>query len=342
MATLGELAELVKGKVVGESNQEICGVSGLQDAKPGEISLIASAKVIKLAKESQASAFIFPPNLREFNFKGIEVDHPRLAFAQILWHFHPKKVWAEGIHPSAVIGEDFQHGPGCHIGPQVYIGDRVKLGARVVLHPGVVLNDEVEIGDDTEIHANVVLGAQTIVGQRVIIHPGTVIGGDGFGFEKTPEGKHFKVPQVGRVVLEDDVEIGSNVTIDRATTGQTVIGAGTKIDNLVQIGHNVQIGKDNILVAMSGIAGSTKVGDRVTIAGQSGINGHISIGDDTVIFARSMVISSLEPNSIISGQPARPHAEDMRIQAAAGKLPELLKTVRQLEKRLAELEGKIE
>jgi UDP-3-O-[3-hydroxymyristoyl] glucosamine N-acyltransferase len=209
-----------------------------------------------------------------------------------------------------------------------------------VLHPGVVLYDEVEIGDDTEIYANVVLGAQTIVGQRVIIHPGTVIGGDGFGFEKTPKGNHFKVPQVGRVVIEDDVEIGSNVTIDRATTGQTLIGAGTKIDNLVQIGHNVQIGKDNIMVAMSGIAGSTKVGDRVTIAGQAGINGHITIGDDTVVFARSMVISSLEPNSIISGQPARPHAEDMRIQAAAGKLPELLKTVRQLEKRLAELEDK--
>lgn len=340
MATLGELAELVKGKVVGETNQEIKGISGLEEAESGEISLIASAKAIALAKESQASAFIFPTNLREFGFKGIQVDNPRLAFAQVLWHFYPKKVWAEGIHPSAVVGEDLQYGPGCHIGPLVYIGDHVKLGSRVVIHPGVIINDKVEIGDDTEIHANVVFGEQTIVGQRVIIHPGTVIGGDGFGFEKTSEGKHFKVPQVGQVVLEDDVELGSNVTIDRATTGRTLIGAGTKIDNLVQIGHNVQIGKDNILVAMSGIAGSTKVGDRVTIAGQSGINGHITIGDDTVVFARSMVISSLQPNSIISGQPARPHVEDMRIQAAAGKLPELLKTIRQLEKRLAELEGK--
>jgi len=341
MATLGELAALVNGKVVGESDLEITGVSGLDSAQAGEISLIASAKVIPAARESKASAFIFPSNLREFNFKGIESDNPRMAFAQILWHFHPKKVYPEGIHPSAIVGEDFQHGGGCYIGPLVSIGDRVKLGAKVVLHPGVVIEDDVEIGDETEIKPNVVLCAGTKIGKRVIIHPGTVIGGDGFGFEKNSQGRHFKVPQVGCVVIEDDVEIGSNVTIDRATTGQTVIGAGTKIDNLIQIGHNVQVGKDNIIVAMTGIAGSTKLGDRVTLAGQAGINGHITIGDDTVVFARGMVISSLPANSVVSGQPARPHGEDMRIQAAAGKLPELLKTIRQLEKRVAELEGRL-
>ncbi|NLY90032.1 MAG: UDP-3-O-(3-hydroxymyristoyl)glucosamine N-acyltransferase [Firmicutes bacterium] len=341
MATLGELAALVKGKVVGESNLTITGVSGLDTAQAGEISLIASAKAIPLARESKASAFIFPSNLREFNFKGIEIDNPRMAFAQILWYFHPKRVYPEEIHPSAVVGKDFQHGAGCYVGPLVSIGDRVKLGAKVVLHPGVVIEDDVEIGDESEIKPNVVLCAGTKIGKRVIIHPGTVIGGDGFGFEKNSQGKHIKVPQVGCVVIEDDVEIGSNVTIDRATTGQTVIGAGTKIDNLVQIGHNVQVGKDNIMVAMTGIAGSTKLGDRVTLAGQSGINGHITIGDDTVVFARGMVISSLPANSVVSGQPARPHGEDMRIQAATGKLPELLKTIRQLEKRVAELEGKL-
>ncbi|NLW60207.1 MAG: UDP-3-O-(3-hydroxymyristoyl)glucosamine N-acyltransferase [Firmicutes bacterium] len=341
MATLEELASLVNGKVVGDGGLELTGVSGLDTAQPGEISLIASAKAIPAARESKASAFIFPSNLREFNFQGIGVDNPRLAFAQILWYFHPRKKYAEGIHPSAVIGEEFQHGPGCHIGPLVAIGDRVKLGKGVVIHPGAVIQDDVEIDDESEIMPNVVLCQGTKIGKRVIIHPGTVIGGDGFGFEKTSEGKHFKVPQVGCVVIEDDVEIGSNVTIDRATTGQTVIGAGTKIDNLVQIGHNVKVGKDNIMVAMTGIAGSTKIGNRVTLAGQSGINGHITIGDDTVVFARGMVISSLPPNSIVSGQPARPHGEDMRIQAAAGKLPELLKTIRQLEKRVAELEGKL-
>ncbi len=341
MATLGELAELVKGKVVGDSNLEITGVSGLEHVLPGEISLVASPKAIAIAKKSQASAFIFPSNLKEFNFTGIEIDNPRLAFAQILWYFNPKKIFAEGIHSSAVVGEGFEYGAGTHVAPLVYIGAHVKLGERVIIHPGVVIEDDVEIGNDTEIYANAVICEKTVVGQRVIIHPGTVIGGDGFGFEKTSQGKHFKVPQVGRVVIQDDVEIGSNVTIDRATTGQTLIGAGTKIDNLVQLGHNVQVGKDNIIVAMSGVAGSTHIGDRVTLAGQSGINGHITIGDDTVVFARGMVISSLPPNSVVSGQPARPHAEDMRIQAAAGKLPEMLRTIRQLEKRLAELEGKI-
>ncbi|HBL35907.1 MAG TPA: UDP-3-O-(3-hydroxymyristoyl)glucosamine N-acyltransferase, partial [Firmicutes bacterium] len=234
-----------------------------------------------------------------------------------------------------------KQGVGCHIAPLVSIGGCVKFGERVVIHPGVVIQDEVEIGDDTEIKPNVVICSGTKIGKRVIIQPGTVIGGDGFGFERNNQGKHFKVPQVGGVVIEDDVELGSNVTIDRATTGQTVIGAGTKIDNLVQIGHNVEIGKDNIMVAMTGIAGSTKVGDRVTLAGQAGINGHITIGDDTVVFARGMVISSLPANSVVSGQPARPHGEDMRIQAATGKLPELLRTIRQLEKRVAELEGKL-
>lgn len=341
MATLEELASLVKGKVVGEKDLEITGVSGLDTAQPGELSLIAAAKVIPVARTSKAAAFIFPSNLREFKFKGIEVDNPRLAFAEILWHFHPKKTYPEGIHPSAVVGADFKQGVGCHIAPLVSIGECVKFGERVVIHPGVVIQDEVEIGDDTEIKPNVVICSGTKIGKRVIIQPGTVIGGDGFGFERNNQGKHFKVPQVGGVVIEDDVELGSNVTIDRATTGQTVIGAGTKIDNLVQIGHNVEIGKDNIMVAMTGIAGSTKVGDRVTLAGQAGINGHITIGDDTVVFARGMVISSLPANSVVSGQPARPHGEDMRIQAATGKLPELLRTIRQLEKRVAELEGKL-
>ena len=340
MATLGELAELVNGKVVGDSEIEISGVSGLEDAKLGEISFVATTKVLNLVKTSQASAFIFPPNLKDLGFKGIEVDNPRLAFAHILWYFNPKPVLQEKIHPSAVIGEGFNCDAGCHISPLVYIGDNVKLGKRVNIHPGVVIEDNVEIGDDTEIYSNVVIRERTIIGRKVVIHPGTVIGGDGFGFV-TVNGEHFKVPQVGIVVIEDEVEIGSNVTIDRATTGQTLIKRGTKIDNLVQIGHNVEVGLNNIIVAMSGVAGSTKLGERVTMAAQSGITGHVTIGNDTVVAGRGMVISSLPPNSFVSGQPARPHGEDMRIQAAAGKLPELLRTIRQMEKRLAELEGKI-
>lgn len=339
MATLGTLAELVQGQVVGDKNLEITGVAGLEDAQPGMISLVATVKVADLAKESKASAFIIPSNLPELGLTCIKVDNPRLAFAKILWYFHPKPEAAEGIHPSAVIEEGFKHGSGCSIGPLVYIGKNVTFGERVRIHPGVVIEDDTVIGNDTEIYSNAVIRNRTEIGDRVIIHPGTVIGADGFGFV-TVKGEHFKVPQVGRVRIEDDVEIGANVTIDRATTGETLIKKGTKIDNLVQIGHNVQVGEGNIIVSMAGIAGSTRLGDRVTLAGQSGIVGHISIGSDSVVAARGMVIGNLPPNSFVSGQPARPHAEDMRIQAAAGKLPDLLKTIRNLEKRLTELEEK--
>lgn len=339
MATLGELADLVGGTVVGDEKMEITGVAGLEDAEPGMISLVATAKVIPIAKKSKASAYIIPGNLSDLDLAGIKTDNPRLAFAKVLQYFHPHPPVQEGIHPSAVIGEGFICGPGSSVGPLVYIGKNVVFGEKVIIHPGAVIEDNVEIGDGSEVHANVVIRDQTKIGKGVIIHPGTVVGADGFGFV-TVKGKHFKVPQVGRVIIEDNVEIGANVTIDRATTGATLIKRGTKIDNLVQIGHNVEVGEDNIIVSMSGIAGSTRLGDRVTLAGQSGVVGHITIGSDSVVAARGMVIGNLPANSFVSGQPARPHAEDMRIQAAAGKLPDVIKNLRYLEKRLAELEEK--
>ena len=178
------------------------------------------------------------------------------------------------------------------------------------------------------------------IGSKVQIHSGTIIGADGFGYV-TVDGKHLKVPQVGKVRIEDEVEIGANVTVDRATTGTTLIKRGTKIDNLVQIAHNCQIGEDNIVIALVGVAGSTKLGDRVTMAGKSSVVGHVKIGDDSIVAAHSLVINSLPTNSFVSGTPARPHAEDMRIQAAAGRLPELLKEIRELQKKVADLEGRV-
>lgn len=339
MATLGELAELVGGEVCGDQEMEIIGVAGLEDAKPGMISLVAAAKMISLAKMSQASAYIFPDNLEELDLPGIRVRVPRLAFAKILRFFYPKPSVKLGVDPSAVVGERFTCGPGCSVGPLVYIGKDVTFGENVIIHPGAVIGDRVTIGDDSEIYANVTIMDSTEIGERVSIHSGTVIGADGFGYV-TVEGAHHKVPQIGKVVIESDVEIGANVTIDRATTGATLIRRGTKIDNIVQIAHNVEVGEDNIIVSMAGIAGSARLGDRVTLAGQSGVIGHITIGSNTVVAARGMVIGSLPENSFVSGQPARAHSEDMRIQAAAGRLPDLLKTVRNMEKRLAKLEKK--
>ena len=339
MATLAELANMVGGEVVGDPQLEVQGVSGIEDAQPGTITLVASAKLMEDARRSQASAFIFPKSLPDIGRPGIRLNNPRLAFALILEHFAPKYQQEIGSHPSAVIGKECKFGDDVSIGAMVVVGDRVTIGERSVIKPGVIIEDDVVIGQDTVVFPNAVIASRSIIGNRVVINAGTVIGSEGFGFVTT-NGKHRKVPQIGRVILEDDIEIGANVTIDRATIGETRIKRGTKMDNLIQIGHNVVIGEDNLLVAMTGIAGSTQTGDRVTLAGQSGVVGHIKIGSDSVVMARGMVISSLPSNSIVSGAPARPHSDDMRIQAAAGKLPELLKTIRDLQRRVLDLEGR--
>jgi UDP-3-O-[3-hydroxymyristoyl] glucosamine N-acyltransferase len=339
MPSLFELARLVDGEVVGEGNIRIFGAAGFEDAKPGDITFAVSNRTLETASQSQATAVIVQINAPELDKPVIKVRNPRLAFGQILTLFAPKRDFKPGIHPSAQIGRDFDR-DGVSIGPFVYIGDQVRIGKGSVIYPGVVIDDRVVIGEDSIVHANVVIREDTVIGNRVQIHAGTVIGSDGFGYE-TVDGKHFKIPQIGTVVIEDDVEIGSNVSVDRATTGVTLIKRGTKIDNLVQIAHNCRIGADNILCGQVAVAGSTKIGDRVILAGRAGVIGHLKIGDDSVVAACSLVISSLPSNSFVSGNPARPHAEDMRIQAAAGRVPELLKEIRELQKRVADLEGRI-
>jgi UDP-3-O-[3-hydroxymyristoyl] glucosamine N-acyltransferase len=337
MASLDQLAALVGGEVIGNGELEITGVSGIGDARPGTITLVGGEKVLAMAEKSPAAAFIFPKNLLlPPELAGIRVDNPRLAFAKILRFFHPPQAFPAGIHPSAVIEEGFKHGEGCYIGPLVFIGKNVTIGDRVTIHPGAVIEEETEIGDETVIHPNVVIKNHTLLGKRVIIHAGAVIGSDGFGYVPD-QGKHLKIPQAGRVIIEDDVEIGANTTVDRATTGVTLIKRGTKIDNLVQVAHNVEIGQDSLIVAQTGIAGSARLEDRVTLAGQTGIKDHVTIGADTVIAARGMVIGNVPAGSFYSGQPARSHPEEMRIKAATGRLPELLKKVKDLEKRLAGL-----
>jgi UDP-3-O-[3-hydroxymyristoyl] glucosamine N-acyltransferase len=339
MPSLSELARLVGGQIAGDGNVEIHGIAGLDDAKAGDISFIATNRGLETASNSEATALIVPADASGVGKPVIKVTNPRLAFAKLLDFFAPKKEFKAGIHPSAQIGRDFQ-GDGVSIGALVSIGEQVKIGQGSVIYPGVVVDDRVVIGQDCIIHANAVIREDTVIGDRVQIHAGTVIGSDGFGYE-TVDGHHLKVPQIGKVVIEDDVEVGANVTIDRATAGMTLIKKGTKVDNLVQIAHNCQLGMDNIICGQAAMAGSTKTGDRVVLAGRAGLVGHIKVGDDSVVAASAVVISSLAPRSFVSGHPARPHAEDMRIQAAAGRLPDLVKELRELQKKVAELEKQI-
>lgn len=339
MPSLLDLAALVKGEVIGPGNISITGAAGIEDVREGEITFAATARVLETALNTPASALIVPEDSPEIAKPVIKVANPRLAYAQILTYFTPPVVCKPGIHPTAVIGKDF-NGAGCQIGPLVVIGDEVSIGAGTIIHPGVVIEDRVKIGKNSIIYANVVIYKECEIGDQVQIHAGTVIGADGFGYV-TMQGKHYKIPQVGNVVIEDEVEVGAVSAIDRATTGATLVKKGTKIDNLVQIGHNCQLGEYCMLCGQAAIAGSTKLGDRVTLAGRAGVVGHSKVGDDSIIGSCSLVINSVPANSFVSGTlVARPHGEDMRIQAAVGHLPDLLKEIRELQKKVADLEKK--
>ncbi|MGD9155612.1 MAG: UDP-3-O-(3-hydroxymyristoyl)glucosamine N-acyltransferase [Bacillota bacterium] len=339
MPSLQELAVLVNGEIVGDGLTPITGVAGIEDAKPGDITFAASHRVVGRAVNSPATALIIPANVSDVAKPALKVANPRLAFARILTRFFPPAVAVPSIHPTAVIGANF-NGTNCEIDALVYIGDNVTIGAGSIIRPGVVIEDGVAIGKNALIHASVVIRTDCVLGDNVQVHSGTVIGEDGFGYV-TVDGQHVKIPQVGRVVIESDVEIGANVTIDRATTGVTLIKRGTKIDNQVQVAHNCELGENNLLCGQVGLAGSAKLGDRVTLAGKAGVVGHIELGDDTVVAACSMVIGSVPPHSFVSGSPARTHAADMRNQAAIGRLPELLKDFKEMQKRLAELERRV-
>lgn len=340
--TVAEIAQLVDGEVIGNPNLEISGVANIEDAREGDITFALNGKYLKPAYDSRTSAIIVsneamiePGNGRTF----IKTANPRLAFTRVLAVFAPEIKIAVGIHPTAILGKNVDLGRNISIGPYAVIGDDVKIGDEVVVLAHSYVGDGVEIGDETTIYPQVTLCRGVKIGKKVIIHPGSVIGSDGFGYVRVNR-SHLKIPQNGSVEIGDEVEIGANVTIDRATTGVTSIGRGTKIDNLVQIAHNVTIGEDCIIVAQVGISGSAKVEDAVTLAGQVGVAGHLIIGANTVVAARSGITKSIKPNEVISGYPARPHNEEKRINAAISRLPTLLKRVRGLEQKIEELEEK--
>ena len=332
--TLEELARLVQGKVEGDGGVIIEGVAKVEEAKKGEITLAVSEKFLCEAKKSQASAVIVSSGVRDFSKPTLRARNPRLAFAQILEVFYPQVRKFSGIHPTAIIGKDAKIGKKVTLGAYVVIGDAAKIEKGAYISSGVYIGNRVVIGQNSLLFPRVTVLDDTVIGGEVIIHSGTVIGSHGFGFVRKEDGSYYKIPQAGRVVIEDRVEIGANVTIDRATIGETSIGSGSKIDNLVHIAHNVALGKNVAIVALVGISGSSTLGDGVVMAGQAGVTEHVTIGNDSIVAAKSVVTKNIAPGSIVSGFPARPHHRQKRIKALIDRLPQLVQRLKKLEERV--------
>ncbi|MDI7258375.1 MAG: UDP-3-O-(3-hydroxymyristoyl)glucosamine N-acyltransferase [Thermodesulfobacteriota bacterium] len=337
---LRELAEFVGGAVIGDGEVEISGVASIDEAQPGEITFIANPRYLRKLSETTASAVVVSTGVTAAGKPLLCATNPHLAFIKIIALFSYKPYQPRGIDPNARVSPTAQLGKDLTIYPYVYIGDRCRIEDRVTLYPGVYVGEDSAIGEDSVLHSNVSVYSGSMIGKRVILHSGVVVGADGFGFVKDGK-KNVKIPQVGSVEIEDDVEIGANTTIDRAALGKTIIRKGVKIDNLVQIAHNVVIGEDSIIVAQVGIAGSTKIGSNVTLAGQVGVVGHIEIGDNVMVGAQSGVGHDLPANQGYSGSPAVPHREWLRTVTTLSKLPEMRKTLTDIEKRLKKIEEAI-
>jgi UDP-3-O-[3-hydroxymyristoyl] glucosamine N-acyltransferase len=334
--TVAELAELVGGKVVGDPDRMIEGVGKIETARPSEVTFLANPRYTPYLSRSKAGAVLVPPGTKVVGPTLVEVKNPYLAFLTLLERFSPKETWTEtGVHPTAVLEEGVELGPEVAIGAFCFIGRATQIGARTVLFPHVVVGPECRIGDDCRIYPRTTLRERVRIGNRVVIQPGAVIGADGFGF--VPDtGEYRKIPQIGTVVIEDDVEIGANTTIDRATMEETRVGAGTKLDNLIQVAHNVVIGKNCVIAAQTGISGSTRIGRDVRVAGQVGFVGHISVGDGAQVGAKSGVGRNIPSGGVFSGHYARPHSLWRRIEACMARLPDLFRRVRALESRQKE------
>ena len=338
-ATLSELAAKVEGEVVGDPHTVIESFADIDGAEAGGITFVVKANKINLLADCCASAVIIPLNVEEIDRPAIKVRDPYLAAAIIQQFFLAEPFAATGVHPAAHVGNDCVLSEQISIGPMSVLGDRVTMGERVVIHPGVVVGDDVVIGDDTVLHANVSIRAGCRIGSRVIIHDGTVVGSDGFGYATDSKGQHVKRPHVGSVRIDDDVEIGANVCVDRGTFGVTWIKQGVKIDNLVQVAHNVVIGENSILVSQAGVAGSAELGRNVVLGGQVAVTGHLKLGDRVMVAGKSGVINSRKEGEVVAGIPAIPHKDWLRSSAAFAKLPELVKRLRGLENKISELMG---
>ncbi len=337
--TVADIARLVNGEIVGDGLRLVSGFSGIKEAKKDDLTFLGNPKYESLLLDTQAGVILVPRQIACPGKTVIRVDNPSLSFSKVVNHFlkDAPDYKPRGIHPTAVIA------PKAKLARDVAVGPYTTIEANAVIEEGCVLYAGCYVGHDTHLKAgcllypHVILRENVSVGRRVIIHSGTVIGSDGYGYV-TVDGKHMKIPQVGSVVIEDDVEIGANVTIDRARFDKTVIGEGTKIDNLVQIAHNVTIGKHCLIVAQAGIAGSTRIGDGVILAAQAGLVGHIEIGDGAVVAAQSGVSKSIRAGEQVFGSPAQPIKNAFRNNAHIQRLDKYVERIKALEKRIAELE----
>ena len=334
--TAAQIAEQLQGQVIGDGSVQLVGLAPADRARPGELTFAENAAYFAIAEQSQAAAILVAGPFESSSKVLIRVTNPRIALARVMPLFFPPEQHPSGIHPSAAIAASAQVEPTAHIGPNCVLGARVRLGARSVLLGGNHLRADCQLGDDVCLFPNVVLYQKTQVGHRVTIHAGTVIGSDGYGYV-LDEGRHRKMLQLGHVMIGDDVEIGANTAIDRGALGPTVIGEGTKIDNLVHIAHNVVIGRHCLIMGQVGFAGSTRLGDYTIVASQTGIADHLKIGNQVIIGAKSGVMRDVPDGAKVLGIPAAPDKQAKRQIIALQQLPDLLHRMRDLEKQVKEL-----
>lgn len=324
------IARQLNGEVLGDKRLVLTGFAPATTAKPGDLTFAENSSFFAKAEQSEASAILVDQEYTSERKTLIRVASSRIAFAQALPLFFPDPVVEPGVHSTAVVGAGADIDPSAHVGPHCVVGERTRVGARTVLHPQVTLGPDVEVGADSVVYPGVAVYHRCQIGDRVRIHANSVIGSDGFGYV-IDQGVHRKVPQVGTVIIQDDVELGAGVTIDRGTLGPTLIGRGTKVDNLVQIGHNVQIGEHCVIVAQVGVAGSTKIGNNAQIGGQVGIAGHLKIGDRVMIAAQSGVMHDIPADEKWFGSPAQPDRKAKRVLLAIQQLPRLMRRISEVE-----------
>jgi UDP-3-O-[3-hydroxymyristoyl] glucosamine N-acyltransferase len=339
---LGELATYLGAELRGDASVEVTGVQGIEEAGPTEITFVANPKYAGLARTTKAAAVVVEPEFPEIATATLRIKNPYHAFSRALGMFYQPPAYAEGIHSTAVIDPTAEVGPGAHVGAYVVIGPRVRVGKWATLLPHVVLYPGVTVGDHFFAHAHAVVREHCVLGDHVTLENGAIVGADGFGFSKNDKGEWQKIPQSGPVRLGNRVDVQANACVDRATVGATEIGDGSKIDNLVQVGHGSKVGENSLICAQTGLAGSSVIGNNVILAGQTGIAGHCTVGDGVILTAQSAVSHDVPPGKIISGSPGFDNRTWLRVVAIFQRLPELLKRLDRLEKKVAAAEIKPE
>jgi UDP-3-O-[3-hydroxymyristoyl] glucosamine N-acyltransferase len=332
---LGELASRLGAELRGDAELEVTGVKGIEEAGPTEVTFVANPKYAGLARKTKAAAVLVDPEFQEIAAATLRIKNPYLAFSRALGFFYQPPAYAAGVHPTAVIDPTAEIGAGAHIGAYVVIGPHVKVGAHATLLPHVVLYPGVEAGSHLFAHAHSVVRENCILGDHVTLENGAIVGADGFGFAKNEAGHWEKIPQSGPVRLGNRVDVQANACIDRATVGETAIGNGTKVDNLVQIGHGSKVGENTLVCAQTGLAGSSVIGNNVILAGQTGVAGHCTVGDGVILTAQSAVSHDVPPGRVLSGSPGFDNRIWLRAVTIFQRLPELLKRLDRLEKKVA-------